>query len=432
VLTHANGFGTGPVALTNEVDGTNVHIMFRLGAGETTVANPIAVTPFSGLRSTFDVDSASSTTVLTGQITGGGPSDLVNNLTHTVLRLTGTNSATTGTVFKFANPTNSFQAIIEVATGNLAVADSAALGNSENPVRLANGSTTTRSGLRFDADFVGAGAFPRTVMMRSSSNINTQRFDVTLAGPVTDALIPPATVGNPPTTSTGTLTKIGTGTLTLANAANTHTGQVVVNEGSLSVVGNIAAGGTAANNVVNVNASGRLMGTGTVDRPVSVNAGGTLQGGTGGAAGTPTVGAITLDGANTLRTVVGGTGASPTFSRIAAGSNPLTFNAAGTATDLTTILLVGDGTLITDGTNTYTVTVATFTNGTPPPAANFVVAAEGFVFSGSPTLVVDGTSLVVTFTPVPEPGTVLALGAAGLGVAGLVRRRSRARCAETT
>ena len=56
-----------------------------------------ALAAFGGLTTTFDVDDSSSTVVLTGPITGGGPSDFATNLSHTVFRVIGTNSATTGT-----------------------------------------------------------------------------------------------------------------------------------------------------------------------------------------------------------------------------------------------------------------------------------------------------------------------------------------------
>ena len=56
----------------------------------------------------------------------------------------------------------------------------------------------------------------------------------------------------------------------------------------------------------------------------------------------------------------------------------------------------------------------------------FAVTASGFTFDSS-GYVLTGTPdvLTVSFVPVPEPATVLAVGAAGLGALGLVRRLRR-------
>ena len=53
-----------------------------------------------------------------------------------------------------------------------------------------------------------------------------------------------------------------------------------------------------------------------------------------------------------------------------------------------------------------------------------VVALTNSTGSGNrDTFAIDNVQL--TYTPVPEPGAVLAFAAAGLGLAGLVRRRYR-------
>jgi hypothetical protein len=52
-----------------------------------------------------------------------------------------------------------------------------------------------------------------------------------------------------------------------------------------------------------------------------------------------------------------------------------------------------------------------------------VSGLSGLVNGGQFTLTITGQNLVLNFNPVPEPATVLLIGAAGLGVAGLVRRR---------
>jgi hypothetical protein len=42
------------------------------------------------------------------------------------------------------------------------------------------------------------------------------------------------------------------------------------------------------------------------------------------------------------------------------------------------------------------------------------------------TLVVGANSIDLTFTPIPEPGTVLGIAAVGLGLARVIRRRRSA------
>ena len=61
-------------------------------------------------------------------------------------------------------------------------------------------------------------------------------------------------------------------------------------------------------------------------------------------------------------------------------------------------------------------------------ADHFDVTASGFTFDPSGyTLTGTHDVLMVTFVPVPEPATVLAVGAAGLGAVGMARRLRRRR-----
>jgi hypothetical protein len=80
--------------------------------------------------------------------------------------------------------------------------------------------------------------------------------------------------------------------------------------------------------------------------------------------------------------------------------------------------------------NPYTWTVATFSGGIGIPQSAFAANPVGWgnLNGGSFSVSVNGSDLNVVFSPVPEPGTVLGLAFASLGLGGFVRRVRRKRC----
>src|SRR5207249_4308965 len=74
----------------------------------------------------------------------------------------------------------------------------------------------------------------------------------------------------------------------------------------------------------------------------------------------------------------------------------------------------------------YSWTIATASGGVNGNAVVGTIAGPNFSTApGMFTLNGLGNSLFLNYTPVPEPATVLAIGAGGLALGGLIRRRFR-------
>lgn len=126
---------------------------------------------------------------------------------------------------------------------------------------------------------------------------------------------------------TGALNKTGVGTVALpAGVTHTYNGATTVSAGTLLVNGTLD---TAANDVT-VNGTGTLDGTGTINRLVDVQSGGTLAPGTDGTTGELKVtGTVTFESGSTFKVDVNGTDADKLAitgaASIVAGAN-LVFN----------------------------------------------------------------------------------------------------------
>ncbi len=130
----------------------------------------------------------------------------------------------------------------------------------------------------------GAGKF---LLRGAHLTTGSRNTNTTVSGPIVD---------NPPGLATGgRITKVGTGTLTLAGA-NTYTGLTTVNAGTLSVTGSITGGAV-------INNGGTLNGTGAIGGAVTVNSGGVFAPGT--SPGTITVRGLTMTPGSTLNFEIG-------------------------------------------------------------------------------------------------------------------------------
>ncbi len=267
------------------------------------------------------------------------------------------------------------------------------------------------------------------------------------------------TVGTALTSSGGSLTKLGLGTLTLP-AANTYTGNTTVSAGTLAITGSgslasspkisVATGatldvsgvtsganfsGTTSSFTLAANqtlvGAGTVVGTAAVGNSSTVSAAsntgtiGTLT--TGGMAWLPGGNNIVLhDPSSTNSSLINSTTGALDLSNLTPASFTLTFTPAGTDQA---------------GSASVSYTVATFTGGIlgagGVPFANgqnlsnlFTPAGTYLSVAPANFVMVNGAaggtqSLVATFTPVPEPAFVLL--ACGAGAAGWWGRRRR-RC----
>lgn len=244
-------------------------------------------------------------------------------------------------------------------------------------------------------------------------------------------------------TGTGGLTKAGSFNLVLSGT-NSYTGTTVVGgSGTVFVNGNSSAAGGA----VTVNTGATLSGNGTVGGAVTVTGGGFIDGGNAtGAVGTLAVADnVTINGTGTLRAQLNGT-TSDTIN-MSGGAHVLTLangsvvalsaTSFSTSTTYTLADLQGNGSslLVVNGSEvTADSTISTFTFTTPTSGSStgpVTLTASGFSLSAGDKLLLRrsaGGDLVVVFTPLPEPGGILAV--CGLIAAGgLAWRKWRKRTA---
>jgi len=164
---------------------------------------------------------------------------------------------------------------------------------------------------------------------------------------------------------------------------------------------------------------GTLGGTGTVGGATTVGNNGTIRGGDVTGVGTLTLaGSLTIGSGGTLSTKIASTSAT---ANLLAATGAFTFDTGGR-------VLIDGSSVPFDPATSYTYTIATSgmstggLNVTDQSVFSFANFANSSAFTFSLTGNTGG-AVLLNFTPVPEPATVLAIGAAGLGLAGWFRRR---------
>jgi autotransporter-associated beta strand protein len=414
---------------------------------------------------TVTVNKASGTDTFSGDIQGA--QGLIKDGAGT-LALTGTSTYTGNTT---------------VNTGGiLAVAHANALGSTAGGTTVANGAQLRLQGITVGNEALtisGSGAGASAGALRSGTGSNTYQGKVTLAadakifsgsgtsmtldvasGDAVDLASNTLTVDGAGThavndriVGTGGLTKIGSGTTTLA-AANGYSGATTVSAGTLKV----ASGGSISSSSTTVNTGGTFDVGGTAGN-VQVNSGGLLK-------GSGSVGAFTLASGGTLTpgnspgtltaasaTILGGSTYNWEISALTgtAGTTWDLFSVGGlldmsgvTDSNKWNLVVTADGafagwtdtssysyvfaqaasvsgfssTVGTDVTSLFNITTSGIAS---KPNASFNVNGDFKVVVGSANGV---TTLNLMAVPEPSTGSMMGLGLAGLVVTRLLRRKS--------
>lgn len=299
--------GTGNLSLSGNVTqttGAGSSLFLRgAGTGLGTISGNINV---NGILSKVDT----STWVLTGTNTIG-----FTGISGGVLRVGSAGALGSGAVY--------FNAAAG-ATGTLA-SDGATARSYSNALDLTTLNATGAAGF---GDAVGTGAltFSGTVNLGTAARRITTNADTTFSGIVSG-------VG-------GGITKLGAGTLTLTNNANTYTGVTSFDAGTLAAGGNNSFGTSALRF-----GGGTLVSSDATDRSFANNLDIAVSS-TLGSAGT---GKLTFTGTNSGASVFGGGAKTLTVNGVVEFSGVLN----GTAGSTNAITKAGTGTLIFSGANTY-------------------------------------------------------------------------------
>ncbi|NHQ61257.1 filamentous hemagglutinin N-terminal domain-containing protein, partial [Chlorobium sp. BLA1] len=243
-ISSDSGTLTLDVASGNGITGTNRTLTVGAGSGNVTIADPI-VTGTGAVTKT-----GTGTLTLSGANTYTG----ATNVSAGTLRLgaagSGANTplGTTG-----AATTVSSGATLDLNGFTLATAEALTLnglgvGGTAGALTNSSGTAATYSGLVTLGSASSIDAQNGNIILSNTGTISGATFGLTLGGSATGSSIA-SIIGN----TTGTLTKVESGTWTLTGA-NTYTGATTINEGGITLSG----GGTVAGTAFTVNTGGRL------------------------------------------------------------------------------------------------------------------------------------------------------------------------------
>jgi fibronectin-binding autotransporter adhesin len=472
-------FGSGAVTLNPA--GGDVRLLASTASGTVLISNAITVSAGSGtavLGSEYP-DGTNGDLRLSGNITLNGPATFQvarSTAATSRVRLSGVISGTGDITIQSQNP-----ALAAGPSGPKVVFDRAGTGTANSfgnvtigpnvGFQLGNGTNSGNvmipdsSDIRFNTGSLfiiarggaGSGADEETVgaLVSLSAGAGT----ITTITPGADNPVYTLTVGGGNKSGvfsgvvgqgTGTgnavvaIAKTGTGTQVFSGN-NTYSAGTTINGGTLLVNGQTGTNSGTGTGTVTVNNTGILGGTGRAAGAVTVNGGGRVLAGDGTAADqTLTLGNnLTVANNGGIRIVAGNGASFNDFNAASLVSVAGVFNRAAASNNLIhiEIALDGSGFDIHSGT-TYTRRVLTYgslganlTAGTSYTIGDNVFSVTGIgefdiapgwqVLVGLDPDLNPVNAVYVQFTPVPEPGVVLAAAAAGLGLGGLARRVRR-------
>lgn len=341
-----------------------------------------------------------------------GAASLTFGGANRVLTLTGTNTGANRISGSIANPTgntlglaksgagtwtlagtNTYTGTTTVNAGTLAAGSTSAFGS--NSAVTVTGTLQTAGFNNAIGSLAGAGTVENANAASAVLTVGSDNTSTTFSGVIQNG------------TGGGTLglSKTGTGTLILSGT-NTYSGPTTVTAGTVLVNGSTAAG-----SAVTVNGTGRLGGTGSINGTVSIDGGGTVAPGT--SIGTLSTGAVTFNTNGTYafeyNRLTGGALTPGTEADRISSTGTLTFNATPANPFTINLSYIGPGPLT--GNAPTTAVLATFAS---QPEINVSAFAFTGDFTGSASISVNGNDLLLNFTPVPEPATILGLTALGL------------------
>lgn len=324
--------------------------IFAGAAGTVTVDNGLGQVAASGMQFLTD-----------GYVIQGGPVALAGGPTSTIRVGDGTAAGAGITATIAAQLTGNTQ-LVKTDLGTLVLTGT----NSYTGGTAINGGTLQVSADGNLGDAAGALAFNGGTLHTTASFNSGRAMNLLGQGTVlTDAGTTLTWDGA--LAGAGTLTKSGTGTIAIASDSSGFAGTTSIDAGTLAVSGSLCG-------IVNVNAGGRLQGTGTVCDTNNF-AGGVIAAGNPGVPGTLTVAGnyVGNGGVLEIETVLGGD-ASPTDKLVVTG------NTSG-ATDLKVVNLGGGGAQTVEGIKV--VDIGGASNGTFSLVGDYVFQGDQAVVGGA-------------------------------------------------
>ncbi|MBN8460792.1 MAG: autotransporter-associated beta strand repeat-containing protein [Verrucomicrobia bacterium] len=325
--------------------------MLNLGGGTLLIGQNLTVNNNIVLNGTATIQKG--TTALNNSTLGGGISGSGNLTLHAgvggserTLWLSGANTMTSGTITTTAAATSGIVRINSTSAGNANVAW--VFNDAATSLDL-TGSATIQFG-----SMTGTGNLQGNTAGTKTAEVGALGQNDLMSGAIVNG-----------TGAIVALTKVGTGTLTLAGA-NTYTGATTISAGTLQI-GNGGATGSLGTTAITNDATLAFNRTGTVTQASAISGiGNLIQAGTGTLVltGTNTYTGATTISAGTLQIGDGGTTGSLSDSSAITNNATLAFKRSDTiyqGTDFASVISgsgsltkAGAGTLDLSGSNTYT------------------------------------------------------------------------------